>query len=448
MKIYKKITTQGYGVLFTISLFILLFLQGCKDENNSVTPPLEDANLFEALQDDADFSDLVDLIEDASLQNTLTGNMIFTFFAPSNAAFAKLPEGFIESLTQAQKVEFLKYHLSEDENRIENDVYNETLESFLGDPLFITVETTGAIVNNTAAVTSKNVDATNGVIHKIDEILIPDAYGTIAQNLKKRYEWAGLYDQLEELNLLTMLAEETPLSFMVPPMILAEDIEQWIEMELTEDQFIKLWKYSMVPQDLSGIGPQTQMALETMMGDSLYLTMHAAGEYVFNGMHLTQLDEKIVESSNGTIYFMESIMVPDELQDILTMTYKRYYLTTVRSALATAKMTGRLYNSDNNADEQFTIFMPRNNSGGINELPLDEDELANILKYHVLLEKISASELQHNQTYTTWQGEELTITRNGDEIIINGTASIKLADIEGQNGMVHVIDHLLTPPAE
>lgn len=107
-----------------------------------------------------------------------------------------------------------------------------------------------------------------------------------------------------------------------------------------------------------------------------------------------------------------------------------------------------MYNSDNNADEQFTVFMPRNDAQGISSLPDTEAELANILKYHVLLEKISANDLMHNQTYTTWQGEELTITRNGDLITINGTATIKLADLEGTNGVAHVIDGVLTPPAQ
>ncbi len=108
-------------------------------------------------------------------------------------------------------------------------------------------------------------------------------------------------------------------------------------------------------------------------------------------------------------------------------------------------MTGRMYNSDNNADEQFTVFMPKNDAQGVNSLPATETELANILKCHVLLEKVTADELQHNQTYTTWQGEEITITRNGNLIMINGIATIKLADLEGTNGVVHVIDSVLTP---
>lgn len=447
MKTYNKITNRGYGALFSVFLCFLTILISC-DDDNSVTPPSDDDNLYEILQADDDYTVLVDLIEGASLQNSLTGNAIFTVFAPTNAAFAKLPDGYLENLTASQKEAIVKYHVVDDEVRIENDEYNETIESVQGDPIFLTVNTSAASVNNSAAVSSKNVDAANGLIHKIDEILIPDAYGTITDNLKKRYEWTGLYEQLKDLDLIGMLEEEGHLTFTVPPMIVVQDIEAWLELDLTDNQVTDIWKYNMVQEDLTGIGPQSSLALETVMGDSLYLTVQTTNNYLFNGIQQVQMNEKVIESSNGTVYFLESLLVPDKMQGILTAMEKRFYLTTVRAALAVAKMTGRLYNSENNADEQFTMFIPRNNSGGINDLPLDENELSNILKYHVLLEKVSAAELQHNQTYTTWQGEELTITRNGDEIIINGMAKVKLADIEGRNGMVHVIDHVLTPSVQ
>lgn len=303
-------------------------------------------------------------------------------------------------------------------------------------------------INNSATVTATNQNPSNGVIHEIDEVLFPDIYGTLGDNLRKRFSYATLIEQFDNLQISNLIEEDGHLSLIIPPSNIYGDIESWLDMELTDEQKSEIWKYNMIREDLTGIGPGTQIALQTLMGDSIYVSMQQFGVYQFNQYIPVNQLASVVHSSNGPIYFVDGAPVPDKYQGVLTLMDKRHYLQTVRSALAVAKMTGRMYNSDNNADEQFTVFMPRNDAQGVNSLPATETELANILKYHVLFEKVTADELQHNQTYTTWQGEEITITRNGNLIMINGFATIKLADLEGTNGVVHVIDSVLTPPEQ
>lgn len=439
-KVHSK---HSFALLLAMPVILSILLAGC-DENKSPAAPNED-NIVDILNADADYTVLAELIEVSELNNTLSGSANYTVFAPTDAAFAKLPEGTLEALTNTQRLEILRYHVIPGRIQVNSSSYNETHESLQGDPLFVMVETSTGTINNSAAVTSKNQSVSNGIIHKIDEVLFPDTFGTIGENLRKRYSYATLIEQFEDLDLSGLLEEEGHLSLIIPPTNSFEDLGSFFEVELTDEQITEIWKYNMVREDITGIGPGTQIALETVMGDSLYVSMEQAGQYLFNQyITMNQLSE-VIHSSNGAIYFVDGVPAPDKFHGVLTLMDKRHYLRTVRSAMAVAKMTGRMYNSDNNADEQFTVFMPRNDAQGINTLPEGETELANILKYHVLLEKIKADELQHNQTYTTWQSEEITITRNGDNITINGTATIKLADLEGNNGVVHVIDSILTP---
>lgn len=430
--------------MLVIPVLFSVLLTGC-NENKSVITPAED-NIVEFLKSEADYAVLAGLIEGTVLENTLSGNTSYTLLAPTDAAFAKLPVGTLDGLTNQQKLDILRYHVMPGQVQLNADSFQETRQSLHGDPVFITVQSGSGRVNNSAAVVSKNRSVSNGIVHKIDEILFPDIYGTVLDNIRKRYTLAGLNDQFEALELTGYLDGDEYVSLMIPPAAIYDDIESWMEISLTDEEKAEIWKYNLVHADLNGAGPGTQTALQTVMGDSIYLTMIHPGQYLFNRHYAT--DENLtttIRSVNGTLYETDVLLVPDKYQGVLTLMDKRYYLNTVRAGFAVAKMTGRMYNVLSNADEKFTVFIPWNNATGLGNLPADEEGLANILKYHVLLEKVTADQLQHNQTYTTWQGEEITITRNGDSITINGTARIKLADLEGTNGVVHVIDQVLMP---
>ncbi|HET8865747.1 MAG TPA: fasciclin domain-containing protein, partial [Gracilimonas sp.] len=429
----------GIAAFFMPVIFIVLF-SGCDDNNQTIVTPNED-NIVEYLNDQAGFTVLDQLIEESGLINILNGTEEYTIFAPTDAAFAKLPEGYLDDLTAAQKAEIIAYHILESSVQVGNNSYNELRVTLQGDELFLTVTSSLAKVNNSAVITSKNKTVSNGVIHSVDELLLPDSYGTINENLKKRFDYSDYYSMLEELNITELLDAEGPLSFVIPQVGMLDDIvSYWNTVGFTNEQKTELWKYHIIEQDISELSPGTQTALQTMMGDSLYISVPIQGKYIFNCCNdLQNIPTSVIPSSNGVIYKWDGFMYPDKYTDVLTLMSKRYYLTTVRSGFAVAKMTGRMYNSMNNADEKFTVFIPRNDSPGLENLPTDEEGMASILKYHVLLEKLTADQLLHNQSYTTWSGEEITITRNGDVITINGTATIRLADLEGTNGVVHVI---------
>lgn len=432
--------------LSIISLAILLTFSGCDNEKSSVITPGE-KNLWEYINSSATHTVLAQLIEGTSIQSTLSGMSAYTFLAPTDAAFASLPEGTFEGLTTTQKTGILRYHLMHGLIQIGTEPVNENRKSVHGDFLFLTIHPAGNRVNNSALITEKNISVSNGIIHSVDNVLFPDIYGTVLDNLKKRYTFTPLVDQMGAIGLHELLEEEGHISLMVPPPVIFSDIETWLGRSLTAEQQEEIWKYNMIRQNLGGYISGTKTALQTVMGDSVYLVINHPGQYLFNIHHSTTTDptQKIV-SSNGVIYQMDGLLTPDRYNGILTLMDKRYYLSTVRIGFAKAKMTGRMYNALANSDEEFTVFIPKNDSQGLENLPEDEEGLADILKYHVLLEKVTADQLQHNQVYTTWQGEEITITRNGDLITINGTATIKLADLEGTNGVVHVIDAKLELP--
>lgn len=100
----------------------------------------------------------------------------------------------------------------------------------------------------------------------------------------------------------------------------------------------------------------------------------------------------------------------------------------------------------------FTIFAPTNAAfaalpaGTVDGLlqPDKKADLTKILTYHVVSGSVKAADLKDGQKVKTLQGEELTVSIKDGKVMING-ANVTAADLEGSNGVVHVIDAVLMP---
>jgi uncharacterized surface protein with fasciclin (FAS1) repeats len=119
------------------------------------------------------FSTLVTAVEDSGLNSTLSGPGPFTVFAPTNAAFAALPSGTLNSLL-ANKTELtsvLTYHVISGEYLASKVVTLSSLKTLEGQNIAISVSM-GTVKINNATVIETNVMCSNGVIHVIDEVLL------------------------------------------------------------------------------------------------------------------------------------------------------------------------------------------------------------------------------------------------------------------------------------
>lgn len=123
-----------------------------------------------------DFSTLVAAVKAAGLVDTLNSAGPFTVFAPTNAAFAKLPAGTVESLlkpeNKAKLTAILTYHVVAGKVTAADVVKLKSAETVNGKAVKITTGDSGVMVND-ATVTATDIKASNGVIHVIDSVLIP-----------------------------------------------------------------------------------------------------------------------------------------------------------------------------------------------------------------------------------------------------------------------------------
>jgi len=120
------------------------------------------------------FKTLVTAVKTAGLVKTLKGKGPYTVFAPNDAAFAKLPPGTVESLlkNKAKLATILKYHVVPGRVKAA-DVAGKSLKVTTAAGLPVNVDGTFGVRVNDAHVIQPDIEASNGVIHVIDTVLLP-----------------------------------------------------------------------------------------------------------------------------------------------------------------------------------------------------------------------------------------------------------------------------------
>ncbi len=122
------------------------------------------------------FETLVAAVQAAGLVETLKGEGPFTVFAPTDEAFAALPEGTVESLlveeNKAQLVEILTLHVVPGKVMSGDVSDGMTAEAVSGGT--VTVDTDSGVMINGANVVQADIEASNGVIHVIDKVILPE----------------------------------------------------------------------------------------------------------------------------------------------------------------------------------------------------------------------------------------------------------------------------------
>ena len=176
----KRSKSIGRTIIARAALLSMLAVFGAQALSAKVGVPGEtakQANIVETAVAAGQFKTLAAALEAAGLIDALTGEGPFTVFAPTDEAFAKLPAGTVESLLKPENKEKLKsillYHVVPG-NVTAKQVMNlngrkvKTLEGGS-----IKVSTSHGVKVDVASVTKTDIQASNGVIHVIDTVLVP-----------------------------------------------------------------------------------------------------------------------------------------------------------------------------------------------------------------------------------------------------------------------------------
>lgn len=171
--------TKNLMILAVLAVSLLLIVGCSDDDNNPVTAstPNPALDIVETAAAAGNFTTLLAAAEAAGLVGALKGDGPLTVFAPTDDAFAALPEGTVDALLQDPEAlaAILTYHVVAGEVRAAQVVNLSNAETLNGASVTITVTGDGQVMIDNATVIATDIEASNGIIHAIDAVIIPGA---------------------------------------------------------------------------------------------------------------------------------------------------------------------------------------------------------------------------------------------------------------------------------
>jgi uncharacterized surface protein with fasciclin (FAS1) repeats len=167
-----KCGIRRLAVVSAFTIAAMMFV-GCGVMGKKKAPAMDIVDTAVAA---GDFNTLVTAVKAADLVETLKGPGPFTVFAPTDAAFAKLPPGTLESLLQPQNKQklasILTYHVVPGKVMASQVVNLSRAETVNGQSVSI-MTTGGSVMVDNATVIQTDIECSNGVIHVIDTVILP-----------------------------------------------------------------------------------------------------------------------------------------------------------------------------------------------------------------------------------------------------------------------------------
>ncbi len=151
-------------------------MPGAETQPTQPSAETENQDIIDVAQANPSFTMLVKALQAAGLVDTLKGNGPFTVFAPSDAAFAKLPQDAVQDLLKPENkevlVKILSYHVVPG-RVLSTDLQSGEVKSVEGGPISVRVDPGTGVQVNDATVVQPDIKASNGIIHVIDNVILP-----------------------------------------------------------------------------------------------------------------------------------------------------------------------------------------------------------------------------------------------------------------------------------
>jgi transforming growth factor-beta-induced protein len=476
-KLKNRSETMNVKFFLPLVLTLVLVLGACAPESNmapaapevdqpmpaqptptvsavEVDPEPTQPDIIEAALADGRFTTLAAALQAAGLIDALQGEGPYTVFAPTDEAFNALPEGTVETLLQPENLDMLTgillYHVVEGKVMASDVVNLISAETLQGQELSISVMN-GSVMIDAAEVIIADIEVSNGVIHVIDAVLLPEteaeeaAPQTIVDIAVADGRFTTLVAALQAGELVEALQGEGPFTVFAPTdeafNTLPEGTVESLLLPENRSALQEILLYHVVPGRVMASQVVEISEASTLAGQPIMIEV-INGEVMIDDAKVIITD---IEASNGVIHVIDAVLLPRA--DIIETAEADGRFTTLLAALEAAELTEAL-----KGEGPFTVFAPTDEAfntlpeGTIATLlqPENQDQLAGILLYHVVEGKVMAAEVVSLDSAETLQGQEVTIVVEDGEVMIDG-AKVIITDILTSNGVVHVIDTVLLP---
>ncbi len=258
------------------------------------------------------FKTLAAALTAAGLVDTLKGDGPFTVFAPTDEAFAKLPQGTVETLlkpeNKGQLISILTYHVVAGNVMAADVVKLSAAPTVNGQRVDVKVEGEKVFVDQ-AGVTATDIVCSNGVIHVIDQVILPSS-----DNIPATADKAGTFKTLlaaaKAAGLVDVLSGDKPLTVFAPndaafAKLPAGTVESLLKPE-NKAKLAAILKVHVVPGRVFSNDVVAGKGLKTVQGGVLTGSVKN-GVASVNGAGIVAVD---IDASNGVIHVIDSVLLP------------------------------------------------------------------------------------------------------------------------------------------
>ena len=391
----------------------------------------------------------------ADLGGALSGEGPFTVFAPTDAAITSLVEALeitAEDLLALPNLgEILQYHVVA-ANALSTDLMDgQEIATLLGPNVTVTIGETGVFIND-AMVTAADIVADNGVVHVIDAVLLPPTpeATTVVDIIVNSEDHTLLEAAVGAAGLVDALSAEGPFTVFAPTDAaigaLAEALMVTAEELLALPNLGEILQYHVVAGAALSTDLTDGQEIATLLGPNVTVTIGETGVFINDAM-VTAAD---IVADNGVVHVIDAVLLPPtpEATTVVDIIVNSEDHTLLEAAVGAAGLVDAL-----SAEGPFTVFAPTDAAvtALVEALEITAEDLlalpnlGDILQYHVVAGAALSTDLTDGQEIATLLGPNVTVTINENGVFIND-AMVTVADIEADNGVVHVIDAVLLPP--
>lgn len=447
-----------------ISILILalsfVFTSCNNDDDDDMEVMLPTQNIVEIAQANG-FTSLAAALTRANLVDALQTSGKFTVFAPTNEAFdnllAAIGQTSIDDVPVSVLEKILLYHVVQGEV-MSGDVNAGDVPTLAGENIVLT--TSGGIKVNTATViTPFDVSATNGVIHTINEVLVPPTIAPFVNSVLEPAYFSNSFTTLisaaVKANVVDALLSTPNLTIFAPTndAFTASGLDL---NALSPETIASVLTYHVVAAKVMSTGIPRDAA--TLNGSKLWFSLVDSGNFINGDTEIVAVD---IESGTGVVHVIDQVLMPPTgniVETAVALSASGEFTSLVAALTRTADEGTAAQNLITvlSGDGPFTVFAPTNAAfqalldsneewNALGDIPLET--LIAVLTYHVVpakaFDKDVAGAVDANNMLPTANGAKLTFDLTNFKI--NTNTSIIGVNTNASNGVIHVIDKVLLP---
>lgn len=441
------------NAIFFLMVIPALTLVSCEKDEETNEPATN--TVVDVALSDANFSILVDAVTRAGLVGALSdASADLTVFAPTNAAFqsllTELGYASLDAVPVDALTNILLYHVIGEpvlSSALATGYYS-SLSAGPAEGLTVSmyIDKTALKINNRASIVQADIMADNGVIHVIDKVILPLS---VTGHAVANSSFSSLVAAVTKADLAGALDDSEATYTVFAPVNQAfanlfEELDVTLD-DLTAEALTPILLYHVLGSVVKSADVATGY-VSTLAGAhsgnmSLLVDVSESGVKLNGSSNVVATD---VVATNGIIHAIDQVILPPTVVDIALANSNFTHLVqaVVRAGLVDALK----------AEGPFTVFAPTNQAfealftalqvTDVNGISVET--LTAVLLGHVVSGNVASTALSSGSVGTLNEGQSLNINV-GTGVTINGDVNVVLADVQGSNGIVHVIDKVILP---